>query len=207
MGIGFITPRRSLSFEAKIAKTMRPPSIQPPPMNNVNLAPARINQRAPEVSLTVPKAEPVTPYTLPTIFATKPFKIAESATKVHSPILTKYSNPNINYQSKYNTMRAQNRNLSTKLNKIQSELISQQKEYARREAAWLKEKKRYKSSPFYVVDRVASDITKRQAQAAKLFSPSVNGIQSLGGAGETVSRAGAGLIALILIGLFIGRVE
>jgi len=150
----------------------------------------------------------LTPYNIPSVFTSKPFQLSTSKTfKPYTPILTKYSNPGIDYRARYNIAKAENRNLSTRVSKVQSDLDTHRKTHAEEQSQWVAEKAQYKQSPGYSVDKVSSDIVSRYSKAAKIFSPSVNGIRSIGGAGETASRAGAVVMGLLLVGLIIGRIE
>jgi hypothetical protein len=172
-----------------------------------------------------PKAIPsVTAYSKPSVFAEKPFKLTESMVRfrdprtpkpfnifsvrtAHQPILTKYSKPRIDYQSRYNSEQAKSRNLQTRLNKVSATLDSERNTHQKQEAKWAGEKTQFKSSPFYPAHQVSKGMMKRYVKATKVITPSVNGMGSIGSTTETASKAGAVLLGILFLGMIIGRVE
>ena len=192
-----------------------------------------LNQRKPQVAMATPKvaqmfkprAMPsVTAYTKPTVFAEKPFKISEgmlpftdrrtpkpfnvfSVRTADQPILTKYSKPRVDYQSRYNSEQAKSRNLQTRLDKVSATLESERNTHQQQEAKWQGEKTQFKSSPFYPAHQVSRDMMQWNVKATKVITPSVNGMGSIGSTTETASKAGAVLLGILFLGMIIGRVE
>ena len=192
-----------------------------------------LNQRKPQVAMATPKvaqlfkpkATPsVTAYSKPTVFAEKPFKLTEGMVRFHDrrtpklfntfsvktadqPILTKYSKPRIDYQSRYNSEQAKSRNLQTRLNKVSATLESERAAHQKQEAKWAGEKTQFKSSPFYPAHQVSKGMMQWNVKATKVITPSVNGMGSIGSTTETASKAGAVLLGILFLGMIIGRVE
>ena len=176
----------------------------------------------------------VTAYSKPSVFAEKPFKLNESMVRFHDPrtsklvnlfsvktafqqkpqtprtfkpILTKYSKPRVDYQSRYNSEQAKSRNLQTRLNKVSATLDSERNTHQKQEAKWAGEKTQFKSSPFYPAHQVSKGMMKRYVKATKVITPSVNVMVSIGATTETASKAGAVLLGILFLGMIIGRVE
>jgi hypothetical protein len=180
-----------------------------------------LNQRKPQVAMATPKvaqmfkpgAMPsVTAYTKPTVFAEKPFKIAKPMLSFYKPkpnpyILTKYSKPMEDYQSRYLGEQTRARNLQMRLSKITATLAIERRENQQQKVLWEGEKRQFKSSPFYPAHQVSRGMMKRYDKATRVITPSVNGIGSIGAASETASKVGAGLLGVLFLGLIIGRVE